>query len=161
VMKESAQISLSLARSRLANTVSGFDFIKSDIHIHVPSGATPKDGPSAGVTLFTALTSLITGKAVDPQLAMTGEITLSGAVLPVGGIKEKVLAAHRAGIKKVILPKENARDLEDVPEDARSELTFVTVQTIEDVLKEALDIDLPKPLVSNTGSSSLTPVQNI
>ena len=161
VMKESAQISLSLARSRLANIVSGFDFIKSDIHIHVPSGATPKDGPSAGVTLFTALTSLITGKAVDPQLAMTGEITLSGAVLPVGGIKEKVLAAHRAGIKKVILPKENARDLEDVPEDARSELTFVTVQTIEDVLKEALDIDLPKPLVSNTGSSSLTPVQNI
>lgn len=161
VMKESAQISLSLARSRLAATVSGFDFITSDIHIHVPSGATPKDGPSAGVALFTALTSLITGKAVDPKLAMTGEITLSGAVLPVGGIKEKVLAAHRAGIKKVILPKENARDLEDVPEDARSELTFVTVQTIEDVLKEALDIDLSKPLMSNTGRSSLVPVQNI
>lgn len=161
VMKESAQISLSLVRSRLASTVNSFDFITSDIHIHVPSGATPKDGPSAGVTLFTALTSLITGKAVDPKLAMTGEITLSGAVLPVGGIKEKVLAAHRAGIKKVILPKENERDLEDVPEDARKELTFVTVKTIEDVLKEALDIDLPKPMASHTGSSSLAPVQNI
>jgi ATP-dependent Lon protease len=161
VMKESAQISLSLVRSRLASTVNSFDFITSDIHIHVPSGATPKDGPSAGVTLFTALTSLITGKAVDPKLAMTGEITLSGAVLPVGGIKEKVLAAHRAGIKKVILPKENERDLEDVPEDARNELTFVTVKTIEDVLKEALDIDLPKLMASHTGSSSLAPVQNI
>lgn len=161
VMKESAQISLSLVRSRLTNTVNGFDFITSDIHIHVPSGATPKDGPSAGVTLFTALTSLITGKAVDPKLAMTGEITLSGAVLPVGGIKEKVLAAHRAGIKKVILPKENERDLEDVPEDARNDLSFVTVQTIEDVLKVALDIDLPKLLVSNAGSRSLAPVQNI
>ena len=113
------------------------------------------------MTLFTALTSLITGKAVDPKLAMTGEITLSGAVLPVGGIKEKVLAAHRAGIKKVILPKENQRDLEDVPEDARNELTFITVETIEDVLKEALDIELPKSIISHTGSSSLAPVQNI
>jgi ATP-dependent Lon protease len=161
VMKESAQISLSLVRSRLGGTVKSFDFITSDIHIHVPSGATPKDGPSAGVTLFTALTSLITGKAVDPKLAMTGEITLSGTVLPVGGIKEKVLAAHRAGIKKVILPKENQRDLEDVPEDARNELTFITVETIEDVLKEALGIELPKPIISRTGSSSLAPVQNI
>ncbi|WP_321417671.1 endopeptidase La [uncultured Methanomethylovorans sp.] len=159
VMKESAQISLSLVRSRLASTVNSFDFITSDIHIHVPSGATPKDGPSAGVTLFTALTSLITGKAVDPKLAMTGEITLSGAVLPVGGIKEKVLAAHRAGIKKVMLPKENERDLEDVPEDARNELTFITVETIEDVLKEALGIDLPRPMVSHNGSS-LAPMQN-
>jgi ATP-dependent Lon protease len=152
---------LSLVRSRLANTVSGFDFITSDIHIHVPSGATPKDGPSAGVTLFTALTSLITGKAVDPKLAMTGEITLSGAVLPVGGIKEKVLAAHRAGIKKVILPKENERDLEDVPEDARNELKFITVETIEDVLKEALGIDLPRSIISHTGNSSLASMQNI
>ncbi len=159
VMKESAQISLSLVRSRLASTVNSFDFITSDIHIHVPSGATPKDGPSAGVTLFTALTSLITGKAVDPKLAMTGEITLSGAVLPVGGIKEKVLAAHRAGIKKVMLPKENERDLEDVPEDARNELTFITVETIEDVLKEALGIDLPRPMVSHT-DSSLASMQN-
>ncbi len=153
VMKESAKISLSLVRSRLANTANSFDFTSSDIHIHVPSGATPKDGPSAGVTLFTALTSLITGKAVDPKLAMTGEVTLSGAVLPVGGIKEKVLASHRAGIKKVILPRENERDLEDVPEDARNELKFIPVETIEEVLKEALDIDLPKPVAPFSGNT--------
>ncbi|RXA21976.1 endopeptidase La [Methanosarcina sp. MSH10X1] len=159
VMKESAKISQSLVRSRLANTANSFDFTSSDIHIHVPSGATPKDGPSAGVTLFTALTSLITGKAVDPKIAMTGEITLSGAVLPVGGIKEKVLAAHRAGIKKVILPKENERDLEDVPEDARNELKFVPVETIEEVLKEALDLDLPRPVASYSGNS-FAPVHN-
>jgi ATP-dependent Lon protease len=160
VMKESATISLSLIRSRLANTANGFDFITRDIHIHVPSGATPKDGPSAGVTLFTALASLITGKTVDPHVAMTGEITLSGGVLPVGGIKEKVLAAHRAGITKVILPKENERDLEDVPEDVRNELVFVTVETIEDVLKEALGIELPQTIVQYTGNS-FVPVQNI
>ncbi|WP_407282250.1 endopeptidase La [Methanolobus sp. WCC1] len=151
VMKESAQISHSLVKSRLANTANSFDFTESDIHIHVPSGATPKDGPSAGVTLLTALTSLITGKAVDSKLAMTGEVTLSGAVLPVGGIKEKVLAAHRAGIKKVILPHENERDLEDVPEDVKTELEFVPVETIEDVLKEALDIDLQRPMVCYSG----------
>ncbi|MCQ6963528.1 endopeptidase La [Methanolobus chelungpuianus] len=153
VMKESAHISLSLVRSRLSGTSSSFDFAASDIHVHVPSGATPKDGPSAGVTLFTALTSMITGKAVDPRLAMTGEITLSGAVMPVGGIKEKVLAAHRAGIRKVILPRENERDLEDVPEDVRNELKFVTVETIEEVLKEALGIDMPRTLVSYAGNS--------
>jgi ATP-dependent Lon protease len=160
VMKESAQISLSLVRSRLANTADSFDFIKRDIHIHVPSGATPKDGPSAGVTLFTALTSLITGKAVDPKIAMTGEITLSGAVMPVGGIKEKVLAAHRAGIKKVILPRENERDLEDVPEEVRNELKFVPVKTIEEVLKEALDLDLPRPVMSYA-ENCFAPAQNI
>jgi len=153
VMKESANISLSLIRSRLAFAAHSFDFMTSDVHIHVPSGATPKDGPSAGVTLFTALASLITGRTVDPKLAMTGEITLSGTVLPVGGIKEKVLAAHRAGITKIILPKENARDLKEVPEDVRSELAFVMVEHIEEVLKEALGIDLPpKPLVSFAGN---------
>jgi ATP-dependent Lon protease len=160
VMKESAKISLSLIRSRLAHSANSFDFIASDVHIHVPSGATPKDGPSAGVTLFTALTSLITGKTVDPKTAMTGEITLSGAVLPVGGIKEKVLAAHRAGIKKVILPKENKRDLDDIPEDVRNELTFVTVETIEEVLKEVLDIDLPGPVMSYAGNRC-APVHNL
>ncbi len=161
VMKESATISLSLIRSRLAHQESGFDFITSDIHIHVPSGATPKDGPSAGVTLFTALASLITGKTVDPHLAMTGEITLSGAVLPVGGIKEKVLAAHRAGIKKVILPKENERDLQDVPEDVRAELAFVTVETVEEVLREALGIDLPRASAMLHAGNSFVPVQNV
>jgi ATP-dependent Lon protease len=160
VMKESAKISLSLIRSRLAHTANSIDFIASDVHIHVPSGATPKDGPSAGVTLFTALTSLITGKTVDPKTAMTGEITLSGAVLPVGGIKEKILAAHRAGIKRVLLPKENERDLEDVPEDVRSELTFVTVETVEEVLKAALDIDLPRPVISYAGNRC-SPVHNL
>ena len=160
VMKESAKISLSLIRSRLAHTANSFDFIASDVHIHVPSGATPKDGPSAGVTLFTALTSLITGKTVDPKTAMTGEITLSGAVLPVGGIKEKILAAHRAGIKRVLLPKENERDLEDVPEDVRSELTFVTVETIEEVLKAALGIDLPGPIMTYAGNRC-APVHNL
>ncbi|MEI6840821.1 MAG: endopeptidase La [Methanomicrobiales archaeon] len=160
VMKESATISLSLIRSRLAGTENGFDFITRDIHIHVPSGATPKDGPSAGVTLFTALASLITGKTADPHLAMTGEITLSGAVLPVGGIKEKILAAHRAGITKVILPKENERDLQDVPEDVRGELTFVTVENVEEVLKEALGIELPRTMVLQTGNI-FVPVQNI
>jgi ATP-dependent Lon protease len=161
VMKESATISLSLIRSRLAHTENGFDFIRSDVHIHVPSGATPKDGPSAGVTLFTALASLITGKIVDPHLAMTGEITLSGAVLPVGGIKEKVLAAHRAGIQKVILPKENERDLQDVPGDVRGELLFVTVETVEEVLREALGIDLPRASVMLHAGNSFVPVQNI
>lgn len=162
VMKESAQISLSLVRSRLASTENSFNFTASDVHIHVPSGATPKDGPSAGVTLFTALTSLITGKAVDPKLAMTGEITLSGAVLPVGGIKEKVLAAHRAGIKKVILPKENERDLEDVPEEVRNELKFVPVETIEEVLKEALGLDLPGHVLSSSfAGNSFTATQNV
>ncbi len=160
VMKESATISLSLIRSRLANTQNGFNFMTSDIHVHVPSGATPKDGPSAGVTLFTALSSLITGKTVDPNLAMTGEITLSGAVLPVGGIKEKVLAAHRAGIRKVILPKENERDLSDVPDDVRSELTFVPVETIEEVLKEALGIELPRTMMMYA-DNSFVPVQNL
>ena len=161
VMKESANISLSLARSRLAQSAENFNFMASDIHIHVPSGATPKDGPSAGVTIFTALASLITGKIVDPKIAMTGEITLSGAVLPVGGIKEKVLAAHRAGITKVILPKENARDLTEVPADVRSELSFVPVENVEEVLKEALAIDLPpRPLVHSSGSHCV-PVHNL
>jgi ATP-dependent Lon protease len=112
------------------------------------------------VTLFTALTSLITSKTVNPKIAMTGEVTLSGAVLPVGGIKEKVLAAHRAGIKKVILPKENEMDLEDVPEDARNELMFVPVETIEEVLREALDIDLSRPVVPYTGNT-FAPAHNI
>jgi ATP-dependent Lon protease len=160
VMKESAAISLSLIRSRLGQPEGGFSFMASDIHIHVPSGATPKDGPSAGVTLFTALASLITGKTAVTDLAMTGEITLSGAVLPVGGIKEKILAAHRAGIRKVILPKENERDLEDVPPDVRAELAFVPVETVDDVLREALGIDLPRTLVLHPGNS-VVPAQNL
>lgn len=151
---------ISLIRSRFASSANRFDFMTSDIHIHVPSGATPKDGPSAGVTLFTSLVSLITGKTVDPKLAMTGEITLSGAVLPVGGIKEKVLAAHRAGITKVILPKENERDIDEIPDDVRKELTFVTVESIEEVLHEALGIDLPD-VVRFIPQVPLASVQNV
>ena len=144
VMKESAQISLALIRSRLSHLIKDFNFSENDIHIHVPSGATPKDGPSAGITLFTALVSLISGKKIKPKLAMTGEITLSGNVLPVGGIKEKVLAAHRSGVTQIILPLENEKDLDDIPEDVRKELTFKPVETVEEVIKMALDIDLPK-----------------
>jgi len=143
VMKESAQISLSLIRSRLSHVIKQFDFSKNDIHIHIPSGSTPKDGPSAGAALFTTLASLILGKPVDPHTAMTGEITLRGSVLPVGGIKEKVLAAHRAGIKKILLPLENEKDLKEISDEVRNELTFITVETVEEVLKEALDIDMP------------------
>lgn len=144
VMKESARISMSLIRARLLQSLQDFDFSKTDVHIHVPSGATPKDGPSAGVTLFTALVSLLTGKQVKPKYAMTGEITLSGRVLPVGGIKEKVLAAHRAGVSHVLLPLENEKDLLEIPEDVREEIRFYPVETIEEVVKLALDIDLPK-----------------
>ncbi len=147
VMKESAEISLSLIRSRLAPGSTLFKFDEKDIHIHVPSGAVPKDGPSAGVALFSALASLFTGRIIDGELAMTGEITLRGMVLPVGGIKEKMLAAHRAGVKKVILPKENEKDLIDIPEEISDDLTFVFAETIEDVLQETLGIELPKPEV--------------
>ena len=143
VMKESATISMSLVRSRLAHDVSHFDHAKTDVHIHVPAGATPKDGPSAGITMFTALASLILGKPVDRATAMTGEITLRGSVLPVGGIKEKVIAAHRAGVTRLILPKDNQKDLEDVPSEVRDDLSFVFVETVEEVLKETLDVELP------------------
>ena len=144
VMKESATIAMSLIRSRFSEEATGFDYSKFDTHIHVPEGATPKDGPSAGVTITTALASLILGKSVDSHLSMTGEITLSGNVLPVGGIKEKVIAAQRAGVKKIILPLENKEDLEDVPKEVTDELTFVYAETIDDVLKEALGVEMPK-----------------
>ena len=155
VMKESAKISQSLIRSRLAFNLKQVEFDKKDLHIHVPSGSIPKDGPSAGVALLTTIASLVTGHKVDPELAMTGEISLRGAVLPVGGIKEKVLAAHRAGIKRVILPQDNDKDLDDVPEDVKSEMEFLLVETVEDVLKETMSLDLPKPLFMEMGNNSL------
>ncbi len=140
VMKESAQAALSYVRSQAEKFGIGKDFFdKTDIHIHVPAGAIPKDGPSAGVTMTTALVSLLTGKIVKHDLAMTGEITLRGKVMPIGGVKEKVLAARRAGIKTVILPEKNKNDLDDVPEDLRKEMTFVFVDTIDQVIKNALD----------------------
>ncbi len=156
VMKESAKISQSLIRSRLTFNLKVSEFDKKDLHIHVPSGAIPKDGPSAGVALLTTIASLVTGHEVDPKLAMTGEISLRGAVLPVGGIKEKVLAAHRAGIKRIILPKDNEKDLDDVPEDVRDELEFIPVETVEDVIKETIGIELPKPLMLDMTTDSVT-----
>jgi len=147
VMKESARISQSLIRSRLAMHMKHFDMDKNDIHIHVPAGATPKDGPSAGVALFTTLASLVTGHPIDPKLAMTGEISLRGAVMPVGGIKEKVIAAHRSGIKRVILPKDNEKDIMDIPDEVKNELKFILVETVEDVIRETIGISLPKQVV--------------
>jgi ATP-dependent Lon protease len=144
VMKESAQISRSLIRSRLALFASDFSFKENDIHIHVPSGSVPKDGPSAGITLLTSLASLVTGRKVNPKLAMTGEITLRGSVMPIGGLKEKVLAAHRAGIEKILIPEENKKDLEDIPAEIKDKLKFVLVSTAEEVIKEALGIEIPK-----------------
>ena len=139
VMKESATAALSFIRSHAAGLGIPEDFYENhEIHIHVPAGAIPKDGPSAGVTMLTALASLLTGKVIVPDLAMTGEITLRGQVLSVGGIKEKVLAAHRAGIKTVILPEWNNKDLEDVPQEVREALDFHFVETMEQVLKIAL-----------------------
>ncbi|WP_024294628.1 endopeptidase La [Lacrimispora indolis] len=142
VMKESAKISLSLLKSRLP--LNAFNFKERDLHIHVPSGAVPKDGPSAGIALFTALASLVTGNKVDSRLAMTGEITLRGAVLPIGGLKEKLLGAQRAGITRVLIPKDNVSDLKDVPEEVKNQLTIIPVETVEDVLKESLGIFLPR-----------------
>jgi ATP-dependent Lon protease len=139
VMQESARIALSLVRSRakaLGLTDDYFD--KHDIHLHVPAGATPKDGPSAGVTMAVALASLVTGQSVRSKVAMTGEITLSGQVLPVGGIKDKVLAAHRFGVDTVIIPKKNENDLDELPEDVRSSLQFVLVDQIEAAMNAAL-----------------------
>ncbi|HEX7323778.1 MAG TPA: endopeptidase La [Rhodanobacteraceae bacterium] len=139
VMKESVEIALSLVKARAAEwSIDPAVFTGRDIHIHVPAGAIPKDGPSAGVTMTTALVSLLTGRCVRNDLAMTGEITLRGLVLPIGGVKEKVLAAHAAGIKRVILPARNRKDFEDIPEHARNALQFTWAETIDDVLAAAL-----------------------
>ena len=140
VMQESARAALSFVRSRALDFDLDPDFFeKSDIHLHVPTGSQPKDGPSAGVTMATALVSLISGRPVRPDIGMTGEITLRGQVLPVGGIKEKTLAAHRSGLKTVILPKRNEADLEDLPEEVRTDLKFIFVDTIDQVIDAALE----------------------
>jgi ATP-dependent Lon protease len=139
VMKESAQAALSLIKSRAGELgIAESLFEKSDIHVHVPAGAIPKDGPSAGVAMFTALVSLLTGRCARSDTAMTGEISLRGLVLPVGGIKEKVLAAHRAGIRRVMLPARNRKDFEDIPESARNDLEFVWLERVDDATAAAL-----------------------
>jgi len=139
VMQESAAAAMSFVRSHAA--VLGLDpeFLKSiDLHLHVPKGGTPKDGPSAGVTMYSAVASLLLGASVRKDVAMTGEITLRGKVLPIGGVKEKVLAAHRAGIKSIILPKDNEKDLADIPKNVLDTLNVYLVQTMDEVLKIAL-----------------------
>src|SRR5213076_27110 len=140
VMKESVQAALSLLRSREGQLgVNPEEFREMDIHVHVPAGAVPKDGPSAGIAMFTALASLFSNTPVRPDVAMTGEISLRGLVLPIGGLKEKSLAAMRAGISTVVIPKLNEKDLVDVPEEAKQKLKFVPVENVDEVLAVALE----------------------
>jgi ATP-dependent Lon protease len=140
VMKESAQAALSIVKNRAVSY--GIDparFEKTDIHVHVPAGATPKDGPSAGVAMFMALVSLMTDRTVRSDTAMTGEISLRGLVLPVGGIKEKIVAAHRAGLRRIMLPARNRKDFEDIPEEVRQQLTFTWLERVDDAVSAALE----------------------
>jgi ATP-dependent Lon protease len=140
VMKESAHAAVTLVKSHAESLgLRDFRFEEHDLHIHVPAGAIPKDGPSAGVALFASVASLLTGRKVRSDVAMTGEISLRGLVLPVGGIKEKSLAALRAGIHTVLLPARNRKDLEEIPETARQQLNFVWLETVDDALAQALE----------------------
>jgi ATP-dependent Lon protease len=150
-MKESAAAALSYLKSRAKDI--GIDpaiFDKNDIHVHVPAGAQPKEGPSAGVTVLTAMASILTGRPVRDDVAMTGEITLRGKVLPIGGIKEKVLGAHRAGLRRVLMPAHNEADLDDIPADLRKEMQFVMLESIDQLLREALAVR--RPVVLNRGN---------
>jgi ATP-dependent Lon protease len=160
VMKESAAAALSYLKARAKDV--GIDatlFDHNDVHVHVPAGAQPKEGPSAGVSLLVAIASILTGRPARDDVAMTGEITLRGRVLPIGGVKEKVLGAHRAGIRHVILPKRNEADLDDIPADLRAQMRFSLVESIDQVLREAL---VPPARVSvranGNGSSRRLPV---
>ena len=159
VMKESAQAALSYVRTNAERYGISKDFLeKSDIHIHIPAGAMPKDGPSAGVTMFTALVSMLTGIRVRHDVAMTGEITLRGRVLPIGGLKEKILAAHRAGIKRVLVPERNKADLDEVPAEVKSDLEFIFASRMDQVLEAALE-EMPKPKPDEKNLQS-APVSN-
>mgnify|MGYP002565517358 CR=1 FL=1 len=136
VMKESTSIALTLVKAMYPDKAELFE--KNDIHIHVPAGAVPKDGPSAGITLTTALASLVTGMPVGPEYAMTGEVSLRGVVMPIGGLPEKLMAAQRAGIKKVFIPADNVEDLDDVAKEVRDSLEIIPVHKVTDVLKKVL-----------------------
>ena len=153
VMQESAQAALSWVRSHAdqLNLKTAW-FADHDIHVHVPAGAVPKDGPSAGITMVTAIVSLVSGRPVSDEVAMTGEVTLTGQVLPIGGVREKVLAAQRAGVRTVVLPKENEPDLQDLPAETRKELTFVLTDHVDEVLEAALDGAKPSRRPSGVGS---------
>jgi ATP-dependent Lon protease len=147
VMKESIEAARTVVRSRAQRFgIKAEAFEKTDIHIHVPEGATPKDGPSAGIGMTTALVSAFTGIPVRADVAMTGEITLRGEVLPIGGLKEKLLAAHRGGIKTVLIPEQNVKDLADIPDNVKNKLEIVPVRWIEKVLEVALERQ-PEPIV--------------
>ncbi|MGH2449145.1 MAG: S16 family serine protease, partial [Chloroflexota bacterium] len=157
VMQESARAAMTYARSEAASLGLPDDFYeKHDFHVHVPAGAIPKDGPSAGVTIGTALISVLSGREVDKRTAMTGEITLRGHVLPIGGVKEKVLAAHRAGVKRIILPRENEQDINDIPEEVRNELTFTLADQMDQVLDAAV-VGKAQPRAKMRGSRARQP----
>jgi len=154
VMQESGQAALTYIKSRAASLNIDMDvFERMDIHIHMPEGGIPKDGPSAGITMATAIISALTGRPVFKHIGMTGEITLRGRILPIGGVREKVLAAHRAGLKTVLLPEKNMKDLSELPKTARLELKIIPVKHMDDVLKIALSAEVvnepPKPRKQN------------
>jgi ATP-dependent Lon protease len=158
VMQESIQAALSVVRSRARKLGIADDFYqKNDIHIHLPEGATPKDGPSAGIALCTAMVSVLTGIPVRADVAMTGEITLRGEVLPIGGLKEKLLAAHRGGIKTVLIPEENVKDLVEIPDNIKNRLDIHPVKWIDQVLDLALE-SKPQPLDEQAGTAEVAPV---
>jgi ATP-dependent Lon protease len=155
VMQESAQAGMSYVRSRSHLFSLPKDFYRHlDIHVHVPEGAIPKDGPSAGITICTSLVSALTHIPIRCDVAMTGEITLRGKVLPIGGVKEKLLAAHRLGLRTVILPKDNEKDLAEIPPEIQAELTIHFVQSMDEVLQFALETPLPIPVVPPVGVES-------
>ena len=147
VMKESASAAMSYIRSRAALFGLDKDFVQNtDVHIHVPEGAIPKDGPSAGITMATSIVSALTKIPVRKEVAMTGEITLRGRVLPIGGLKEKILAAHRGGIKTIICPKENEKDLKDIPKNVLNQMKIILVDHVDQVIVNALDIRKPEDI---------------
>ena len=151
VMKESAQAAVSYVRSRARQLMIEEDFYKKyDLHIHIPEGAIPKDGPSAGITMCTAIVSTLTKRPVHRDLAMTGEITLRGRILPIGGLKEKILAAHRGGIKKILIPMENKKDLKDIPTGISKQLEIVPVEHMDEVLMHALIVNEGEKLFQNS-----------